>query len=375
MFKKSVKRISMALLMLFTITKAQTEDSLTNNERAQKIAEKARPAIMAAAYVKQQIAKIRNPQLRRLTEELITNPAPTYQAKAPLQKEHEQVLSELRSAGLITAEVSLEGIYIPVKDPTKAAQSFLAAPGSYYRSAKSLAGHHSYPGGLAVHTAYNLRAGLSMIENYKRQYPLDTSGSGFSVDPDLVICGIVLHDIMKTLVFQWKKDGSLYEEQQIAGTGAHHILGIAEMYVRGFPAEAVIAMASAHDPTAPSPLRKKVVSYLRAAAIIARVDPVSYGTLKAKDDELDIASEARPEHFIVHLSDADYHYSGHAAAATVGILRELAKTELGWSDEALDGERFNWLRNQLLASHTEIGLYQLYLKKGSKALLRLISSK
>lgn len=345
----------------------------TGNSRAQKIAQNSLPARKALSYIRQQIATMRNPTLKRLTADFIAHPHPTYQARSPLPADREKVLAELRAASLLPSETSLEGIFVPVTDPAKPPQSFLAAPGSYYATATVSAGHHAYPGGLPVHTAYNLRAGLDMIKNYRLQYAGFSPDSAFAIDRDVVICGIVLHDVMKTLVFQWNEDGSQFPEQRIAGTGAHHVLAIAEMYARGFPAEAIIAMASAHNPTAPAEQRRIVVGYLRAGAIIARVDPVAYGTLRVKGDNLDIALPARPEHFIVNLSDADYFYSGHAAASTVDILRRLAGRKLNWSTEELQGARFNWLRNRLLSRYTEMGLYQLYIERGSEdALLKLL---
>lgn len=345
----------------------------SGNSRAQKIAEGSLPARNSISYIKQQIASMRNARLRRLTADFIANPAPTYQTRSPLPADRERVLKELSAAGLISAETSVEGVFVPVNNPQKGAQSFLAAPGSYYATAKTSAGHHAYPGGLPVHTAYNLRAGLDMIKNYRLQYAGFTPGSAFAIDRDVVICAIVLHDVMKTLVFQWNEDGSQFLEQRIAGTGAHHVLAIAEMYARGFPPEAIVAMASAHNPTAPTEQRRIVVGYLRAGAIIARVDPVAYGTLKALEEDFDVNSEARPEHFIVNLSDADYFYSGHAAASTVDLLRHLAGQRLKWSTEQLQGAHFNWLRNRLLARYTEMGLYQLYLERSSPdSLIKLL---
>lgn len=367
-----VQRLLLVLSLLMLWPLALLAQDWSGNDRAQQIADGSAPARNAFKYIRQQIATMRNPKLRRLTAGLIADPVPTYQARSPLPADRERVLSELRAANLLPAETSVEGVFVPVKNPNRGAQSFLAAPGSYYATATVSAGHHAYPGGLAVHTAYNLRAGLDMVKNYRLQYASSTPGVSFAIDRDVVICAIVLHDVMKTLVFQWNEDGSQFLEQRIAGTGAHHVLAVAEMYTRGFPAEAIVAMASAHNPTAPAEQRKIVVGYLRAGAIIARVDPVAYGTLRTIEGGFDINLTARPEHFIVHLSDADYFYSGHAAASIVDLLRHLVSQKLNWSTDELRGARFNWLRNRLLAKYTEMGLYQLYIERGIDALIHLL---
>src|SRR5207302_798758 len=61
-------------------------------------------------------------------------------------------------------------------------------------------------------------------------------------------------------------------------TGGHHILGVAESMACGLSPELVITQASA--PSAPTlGSEYKVVNWLRAAAIVARIDPVAKGYL------------------------------------------------------------------------------------------------
>jgi hypothetical protein len=260
------------------------------NQFAEELGQESAPAQRAWQYILARVGELHDQNLRRQVLDLLNDAAPTYQMLAPTPEARRAVLDELIAANLATPATTLAGIYPPVKDAHHGAQSFLAAPGSYYNSATASAGHHSYPGGLAVHTAFNLRAALSMAINYRANYQNHPPLNQFQIDRDLIIAGVALHDVMKTLVFQWNEDGAEFSEEQIANTGAHHILGLAEQFARGLPPAVIIATASAHNPPRPGELRKKVVNYLRAAAIIARIDPVKYGalTFNGKDYDLTI---------------------------------------------------------------------------------------
>jgi hypothetical protein len=339
---------------------AATVDLTVSNARAQAIAEKSRPAQAALQFINQQVRTLR-PPLRQLVSKFLTNPAANYQQAVSNVTEQQQVLMALQAAQLVPAETTLAGIFPPVITPQQAPQSFLAAPGSYYRSPTAAAGHHAYPGGLAIHTAFNLRAALALCQQYRQQYSLPQRP--YQINRDTLIAAVVLHDIMKTLVFQWQSDGSQLLEQRIADTGAHHILGLAELLTRQFPVEVIVATAAAHNPPRPGELRQKVVRYLRAAAIIARVDPVAYGLLKPVGNDWDLTIPVQAEHFIVHLSDADYFYSELAATAMVEQLQTWVRQQPHWTPEDLQGARFNWLRNYFLSQYTGIGSYQLLLQQ------------
>ena len=63
----------------------------------------------------------------------------------------------------------------------------------------------------------------------------------YDVHTDMALAGQLLHDIMKTSVFQWQPGGASLKEYTIAGQGAHHVLSIAESMYRSLPAEEVVA--------------------------------------------------------------------------------------------------------------------------------------
>src|SRR5262249_4221785 len=181
---------------------------------------------------------------------------------------------------------------------------------------------------------------------------LSNSG-GFFIDPDLIVGAPIWHDWAKPIVFQWNSDGSEFQELNFGGngstdnngaagdstTGGHHILGIAETMSRGLSPAFVITQASAHSaPTSGNEF--KVVNWLRAAAIIAQIDPVAKGYL-TKDSQghfrlpalrqlgqIDFLPTTQTnilvEYELHNLSDADFTFSGPAVTMDETVLAKLA---------------------------------------------------
>jgi hypothetical protein len=219
-----------------------------------------------------------------------------------------------------------------------------AAPGSGNGS------HHSYPGGLVIHEAANDANAINLADNYRLTYGTTndrglpvvgelggdaTSSETITITQDIVVGTPMWHDWAKPMVFQYTAAGTLFIELPIGGagstdnygaagdsrTGGHHILSLAEAMTRGLPAEFIIAQASAHSaPTLGNEF--KVVNWLRAAAVIAQVDPVAKGYLYVASDgnlhlpplghlgDLNLVASGLPnllvEYPIHNLSDADF---------------------------------------------------------------------
>jgi len=183
------------------------------------------------------------------------------------------------------------------------------------------------------------------------------------------------HDWAKTIVFQWKDDGSELPELNFGGngrtdvfggtgsskTGAHHIIGLAETMKRGLPPILVIAQASAHE----APYGKNealVTNWLRAAAIIARIDPLAKGYLIKDDAGRDRLPPVRKlgrevmlpaqgyilaEYVLHHLSAADYPFSGPAVVDMDALLVALAPK---FGVDAADKANYNLkFRNPILS--------------------------
>lgn len=109
---------------------------------------------------------------------------------------------------------------------------------SLEKSPASVWRHHNYPGGFVEHTLalYELSMGLSRIVRkiYKCR-----------VDRDLVICGVLLHDIFKPATYRQIEQGR-YRRSNLAERLDHLSLATAELIRRGFPLDVVHVVAASH---------------------------------------------------------------------------------------------------------------------------------
>lgn len=275
-------------------------------------------------------ATIKNTSLRRMTVEILKNPNPTFMQEYQMPGKKEKVYNKLVSLGLIdTAKTPLDKFMPPYKG--SAPQPFYSAPGSGYTS------HHAYPGGLATHTAANLKISEGIYNTY-----IDLFNS--SLSRDIIIAAQALHDLAKPFVFQWKEDQSSLTEYQIAGTGAHHIFSLAEVIYRNFPAEEIVAQACAHQTPGNQKEEAAVVGFLTAAAVIAGKDPVAIGIITKENT---LPTPHKQEGYIVSLGDHDYVLSGPACQKSVKLLKTIAAKDYGLPQAALEGEQFNRMRNYM----------------------------
>ena len=377
------------------------------NQRAIELSSKSRRVQQAYEYLLIQAKKIRAPHLRQETLDALANPQSCIRHRAGLTMEgKERILQNLVRAGLADTEDQttipgglMAGVFPPVLDEGSACphlpQRFSSAPGGEF------SGHHSYPGGLPIHEANNERAALNLAQDYRVMYGQSRGQSStgaarepdIMIDPDVVIAAPIWHDWAKAIVFQWNNDGSEFQELSFGGngtadnygsagnskTGAHHILGLAETMKRGFDPVLVIAQASAHSaPTLGNEF--KVVNWLRAAAIVAQIDPVEKGYLIAdkhgrlrlppvrKLGSIDLLNADPPqtnllaEYTIINLSDSDFTFSVPAVKTVQIILRELAP-EFGFGD--VDTATYNNdYRNPVLSSLTAEHLLMIYGEHG-----------
>ncbi len=329
--------------------------SLTAREMAE------RSAVVQASYEFLLAAadEITDKGLSAVVKELLTNPAPTFMAAYQTRAAQEELRLKLVDAGLLKAAVTAEQLLPPLVNPGQAPQSFASASGSIYDS------HHAYPGGLVIHTALNVRSSLGLCRGYYDTY-------GVPLDRDIILAAQLLHDIHKPWVYQWQEDGSSLPEYQIAGTGAHHVLSLAEAIFRDLPAETVIAQASAHDNAGSPADEVRLVAYIKAASIIAGKDPVAAGLLAAGGSM--VATPRRIEPFITYLGDHDWVFSVPAAKWTIGLLEVLAVADYGMKAADLKNGRFNSFRNYVFSQATMIGLYQTYVVGGPEGLRTAVRS-
>jgi hypothetical protein len=173
---------------------------------------------------------------------------------------------------------------------------FLAAPGGACED-----GHHGYPGGLSVHTLANLRHARALADDYRHVYGVDVHG-------DQLTAAVLWHDSLKAATLPFRGNGSCGPEPQIAGTAAHHVLGLAAGILRHLPADLLSVIAAAHNPDP-----KQICAWLEVASVIA------------EGRKMACPSRQAVEAFIHHFSDAD----SPLTALTWSLY--VAKAPKGWA--------------------------------------------
>jgi len=115
--------------------------------------------------------------------------------------------------------------------------------------------HHSYPGGFVEHVVSTMEIALTLCDAVKRVYH-------GKVDRDLVVAGVVLHDIFKPLTYVARENGT-YGLTPLAERLDHLTLIVAELVKRGFPLNLVHIVAShmgwQHSPIGPRTVEALVV--------------------------------------------------------------------------------------------------------------------
>jgi hypothetical protein len=328
------------------------------NARAAALAQRSRFVRTTYGFVENLARSIDDNALRQSVLDLLHDPTPQFSRAYPTEESRRALRDKFVAAGFIAANSPVEGIFpAGTMNRQNAPQPFWSTPGSVQDS------HHAYPGGLAVHELFNSRMAVNFSQLYDRMYL-----SGRPASRDVAIGAALYHDIMKSIVFQWNDDGTLFKELEIGGTGGHHVLSGAEAIVRKRSPKFVIALLSAH--AAPSlGDEDKVVTWLRAAAMLAGVDPVEYELLRRDGDAYKLAGYAPMEAFVNYLSDHDYVISVHAVHAVVPQLQRLAPS-YGFDPKGPD---YMWWRNGILSFSGCIGLYNVLARDGERSFDRTVA--
>ncbi len=349
--KVAFRILSLSLFAVNSVVAVDQNQTGEGNELAIKLAAQSPLIESGRVYLNRQATRIQDSKLRENTIQLLTGKGFCVTSRAGLNAERKAaILKRLQNEELIGpgSENSMaSGVFPALLDEggncPKPPQPYGSAPGS------SFGGHHSHPGGLVLHAAFNLTNSLQLARGYRQIYgssradgfPVIAAGvdgtSDIFLSEDLLIAAPIWHDWAKTMVFQWNADGTEFSEFNFGGngktdawgdpgdsrTGAHHILGAAEIMKRGLPADFLITVMSAH--AAPvNGNEYKVVNWIRAAAILAQVDPVQAGYLIKNQQGLLRLASLRAEYTLHHLSDADFVFTGPAAVTVDALLKELA---------------------------------------------------
>lgn len=339
---------------------------VSGNARAEAIAKESAPTRDAMTYLREAAAGVRDEKLRAIAVELLERPAPTFLALWP---DKDGARKALVDAGLLDGGVTVDALFPPQHTPL----SFAAAPGG------RLGRHHGHPGGLAIHTAFNVRSARALAEAYRAQY-------GVALDADLVVAAPLFHDAMKAWTLQFAGDGALLVEPAVAGSSSHHAFIVAELIHRGAPKDLVVAVASAHEP--PEKERALVDAFLRAGAVLAKQDPTSWlvagpaaplaapelsrgdprprGAASAKGD----APGTRIEASVSHLSDHDWILTetayAHVDAALDRVLATRARPGAA-TPTPVDAAKHRWKKHEVLAKSSPMALYAALVAGGDAA--------
>jgi len=97
--------------------------------------------------------------------------------------------------------------------------------------------HHSYPGGFIEHVVATSEIALTLCNVVKRVYHGKT-------DVDLVLAGVLLHDIFKALTYE--KENGTYRATPLAERLDHLTLIVSELVRRGFPLSLIHIVCAHH---------------------------------------------------------------------------------------------------------------------------------
>jgi hypothetical protein len=326
----------------------------TPQARADAIARASPDAVRAYDALVAQARAIHDDAMRRAVTDLLEHPTPTFLRALPDAAARTRIRDALAAAKLIDAKVTADELFPLFPGRADEEPTFLGAPGG------TDDGHHAYPGGLAEHTAFNLRASLDLAASYASAYGLT------ALDRDALIAAPILHDALKPWVLRWRADGTLTPQATIAGTSSHHVFIVAEAIYRRLPADFVITLAAAHD--APMVETAKVVAYVQAGAIVAGIDPVEAALLTAKDGALTLTRAPSVEASIHHLSDHDWIVAEPSAHI---VTLALARIVRGRAPSA-DASTLRWARHRIQAQVPGFRLYALWREGGDPAIVRAL---
>jgi len=149
--------------------------------------------------------------------------------------------------------------------------------------------HHSYPGGFVEHVVSTTEIALTLCDVVKKVYH-------GKVNRDLVISGVLLHDIFKPLTYIVKEDGT-YGVTPLADRMDHLTLIVSELVRRGFPLN-LIHIVCAHHGGEAGPIWPRTIEALvchLADVTDSRLNgevlrAARYLSREATGEELDIVS-------------------------------------------------------------------------------------
>ena len=325
----------------------------------------------------QTAASLEDDGYRRLMTECIVGPKVSFLEMYPSDADRKKLFKEMVRLGFFNAEDDPDHVW---PQGHMNPQTYLTAPSSHNDF------YNAHPGGLALTVAYNIRMADAYTESYRQVY-------GLPINRDLPVASLLVHEYPKVWLYQWLDDGSWLEEPRTVYDDtwhAHCIYVTAELMHRRFDARIVMAMAAAHQLSmldASMDGRRvvanwigldRVAHFIKAAAVMAQVDPVDYGLLERKGKDM-VLAPVPAEQWVTHLADMNWPYAmGGAQLYTEPLLKQIAEGDLGIKGKDLGGRPFNQLKNYVWSQLGQITLYEILVREGfeaaRKTVRRLVAS-
>jgi hypothetical protein len=320
----------------------------------------------------QTAASLEDPEYRRLMTECIVAPKVSFLEMYPSDADRKKLFAEMVKLGFFNREDDPDHVW---PRGHMEPQTYLTAPSSHNDF------YNAHPGGLAVTVAYNIRMADAYTQNYRQMY-------GLPINRDLPVASLLVHEYPKVWLYQWQNDGTWLEEPRTVYDDtwhAHCIYVTAELMYRRFDSRIVMAMAAAHQLSfleASMDGRKvvanwrgleRVAHFIKAAAVMAQVDPVDYGLLERKGGDMVLAPQPA-EQWVTHLADMNWPYAmGGAQLYTEPMLRQIAESDLGINGRELTGRPFNQLKNYVWSQLGQITLYEILVREGYEAARKTVT--
>ena len=339
---------------------------------AEQIALASRLVTSAYSELLQVAASLEDPAYRRLMTECIASPKVTFLDLYPTKEDRQEIFSEMVGLGFFNSSDSVDEVF-PANPSSP--QTYLTAPSSHNDF------YNAHPGGLAVTVAYNVRMAEAYTSNYRQVF-------GLPINRDLPSAALCVHEYPKVWLYQWQEDGSWLEEPRTVYDDtwhAHCIYVTAELMYRRFDSRLVMAVAAAHQLSALNARMdgkkvicdwvglERVAHFIRAAAVLAQVDPVDYGLLEKKNGKIVLAPQPA-EHWVTHLADMNWPYSmGAAHLYTHPFLQQVARDDLGLKESDLRTRPFNQLKNYVWSQLGQVTLYEILVREGFEAARRVVN--
>lgn len=178
-----------------------------------------------------------------------------------LQRELEQLINQIRDKGL------RKKVHDLIQHPAVSLKGMKKMGLPLHRSPAGKSHHHSYPEGLVEHMVSTSRLALALCDSVDKIYR-------GKVNRDLVLAGILLHDVFKPATYVEKEDGS-YGTSPLGERLDHLSLILGELYQRKMPIELLHVIAAHHGRAGP-------ISPRTVEALIVHVADVADSTLNGE---------------------------------------------------------------------------------------------